>query len=619
MDPSKPASSDLSKNDNKINEMKPMNSSQPSSRLLDSKNEDEIVKMKQKDFAQPSSKLVVGKKEDEITEMKPANDPIIEVKSHERQQIKQVKTSEDWFREMVETGVKVDLGEHPQLRRALVRKDWKEVERFISENPDTLYAKFTESCGTLFHSMANINEDEAHRLLDEFLDMISPLDLEETDTSGGTPLTSAAIVGNTKAAKILVKYNKNLPNMRNRIGQCPIHCAARSGHRETVEYLLSVTGVEEEDSHEKYSNPFAGECGLKLLEILIEFNFLDIACNLLKQYPKLARDKDHHRRIILQKLAKKPKGFASGSRPGYWNRFIYHCVNPVQIEYIHSPQTQKTDFYAPENVKGDAENPIQRPDSSTKSIALRMATTFGALSQKLHIVFWNALVHLAGRLVPSSEVAGAALQMQREMQWFKAVENLVRPSFQEMHNASNKTPREVFTETHKELVKEGEKWMKDTAQSCTVVVSLIITVVFAAAFTVPGGNNNEGIPNFLHDVPFIVFITSDALALFSSATSLLMFLGILTSRYAEEDFLVSLPRKLIIGLLSMFFSIAAMMVAFGATIYIALSQPWKWVIIPISLLAFIPVTLFALLQFPLLVEIFLSTYRPSLCRSFKYV
>lgn len=94
MDPSKPASSDLSKNDNKINEMKPMNSSQPSSRLLDSKNEDEIVEMKPKDFAQPSSKLVVGKNEDEITEMKPANDPIIEVKSHERQQIKQVKTSE---------------------------------------------------------------------------------------------------------------------------------------------------------------------------------------------------------------------------------------------------------------------------------------------------------------------------------------------------------------------------------------------------------------------------------------------------------------------------------------------------------------------------------------------
>lgn len=32
---------------------------------------------------------------------------------------------------------------------------------------------------------------------------------------------------------------------------------------------------------------------------------------------------------------------------------LHAGVNPVQIEYIHSPQTQKTDFYAPENVKGD--------------------------------------------------------------------------------------------------------------------------------------------------------------------------------------------------------------------------------------------------------------------------
>ncbi|KAK9229543.1 hypothetical protein WN944_022506 [Citrus x changshan-huyou] len=115
------------------------------------------------------------------------------------------------------------------------------------------------------------------------------------------------------------------------------------------------------------------------------------------------------------------------------------------------------------------------------------------------------------------------------------MENLVRPSFQEMHNASNKTLREVFTETHNELVKEGEKWM-DTALSYAVVVSLIITVLFAAAFTVPGGNNIEGIPNFLHNVPFTVFITSDALALFSSTTSLLMFLGILTSRYSKKIF-----------------------------------------------------------------------------------
>ncbi|XP_024040350.1 uncharacterized protein LOC18040904 [Citrus clementina] len=220
----------------------------------------------------------------------------------------------------------------------------------------------------------------------------------------------------------------------------------------------------------------------------------------------------------------------------------------------------------------------------------------------------NNILHLAGRLVPSSEVAGAALQMQRELQWFKMVENLVHPSDREAENKLRQTPREVFTQEHKELVKEGEKWMKETASSCSVVAALIITVVFAAAFTVPGGNDSRGIPNYLHEPSFMVFAISDMLALFSSITSVLMFLGILTSRYAEEDFLVSLPRKLIIGLVTLFFSIASMMVAFGATVHISLYHKWNLVFIPIALVGFVPVTLFALLQFPLLLDMYSSTY-----------
>ncbi|KAJ0075269.1 hypothetical protein Patl1_33691 [Pistacia atlantica] len=158
---------------------------------------------------------------------------------------------------------------------------------------------------------------------------------------------------------------------------------------------------------------------------------------------------------------------------------------------------------------------------------------------------------------------------------FQAVESYVHPSLQEEQDEDNRTPRQLFTEEHKELVEKGEKWMKATAESCTFVAVLIITVVFAAAFTVPGSNNPLGIPTFLHQPSFLVFAISDAFALFSSTASLLMFLGILTSRYAKEDFLESLPKKLIIGLITLFFSIASMMAAFGATIYIFLSHPWK--------------------------------------------
>ncbi|XP_068343985.1 ankyrin repeat-containing protein NPR4-like [Pyrus communis] len=134
--------------------------------------------------------------------------------------------------------------------------------------------------------------------------------------------------------------------------------------------------------------------------------------------------------------------------------------------------------------------------------------------------------------------------------------------------------RELFTNEHKALAESGEKWLKDTSNSCMLVATLIATVVFAAAFTVPGGNDNEGAPNFLEkkSVIFLVFVVSDSVALFSSLTSLLMFLSILTARYAEEDFLESLPKRLIIGLATLFFAIAATMVAFGATLLIVLGK-----------------------------------------------
>ncbi|XP_026419723.1 protein ACCELERATED CELL DEATH 6-like [Papaver somniferum] len=236
----------------------------------------------------------------------------------------------------------------------------------------------------------------------------------------------------------------------------------------------------------------------------------------------------------------------------------------------------------------------------------------------------NSILHYAAKLAPLPQltsVSGAALQMQREMQWFKGVQNLVDERNRHVRNKDGKSAQFIFTQEHNELRKEGEQWMKDTSQSCMLVATLIATVVFAAAFTVPGGNlsndNNEykaGTPIFLYVNSFMVFAVADSLALFSSTTSILMFLAILTSRYAEEDFLTSLPKKLIIGLGTLFFSIATTMIAFGAALFIVLGSRFTWVPIPIALCACLPVSLFALLQFPLFVVMVRSTYCPSIFR-----
>ncbi|KAM6595394.1 hypothetical protein CsatA_005918 [Cannabis sativa] len=227
----------------------------------------------------------------------------------------------------------------------------------------------------------------------------------------------------------------------------------------------------------------------------------------------------------------------------------------------------------------------------------------------------NTMLHMAGLLAPPNQlnkIPGAALQMQSELQWFKEIESITLPKHLHSKNKDELTPRELFTKEHKELMSNGEKWMKDTASSCSLVGSLIATIMFAVAFTVPGGNDqNTGYPIFQHKKLFKIFIISDAFSLFSSTASVLMFLGMLTSRYAEEDFLKSLPTKLVIGLLTLFISIATMTIAFCAALLIMLSGESVF-IATLFLLAGLPITLFGWMQFPLLVQIFNSTYRPSI-------
>ncbi|KAI3958672.1 hypothetical protein MKW98_030337 [Papaver atlanticum] len=240
----------------------------------------------------------------------------------------------------------------------------------------------------------------------------------------------------------------------------------------------------------------------------------------------------------------------------------------------------------------------------------------------------NTILHYAAKLAPSPQlnsVSGAALQMQRELLWYKGVESLVLEQNKFMRNKEGETAQFIFTKEHKKLMEKGEKWMKDTSQSCMLVATLIATVAFAAAFTVPGGNisdkdsRNNGIPVFLDHNSFVVFAVADAFALFSSTTSVLMFLAILTSRYAEEDFLKSLPQKLIIGLATLFISMATILVAFGSALTIVVGHRFSWAPIPITLLGCVPVILFYFLQFPLFYEIVVSTYWSYIFRERRHI
>ncbi|KAB1222742.1 hypothetical protein CJ030_MR2G026836 [Morella rubra] len=436
--------------------------------------------------------------------------------------------------------------EYEDLYKAVRGGDWNAAKEFLERRPDALNAKIT-TLGKMALHIAVVAGQE--RIGEKLVERMSREDLEILDNFGDTALNEAAVRGEYRLVKCMLRKNESLVSIGSSTQTIPLVKAISYGQIETARCLYSVTPLED-------LMPEKDHNGATLLSNAIYTRNLDIALHLVKRCPRLALSLGKDGNSTLLALASTPNAFPSGNPLVFWKQGIYNYYEDG-----------------------------------------------------------NGMLHMAGMFTDSNmlnHISGAALQMQRELQWFKEIESIVHPKAKEAINKDGMTPRQLFTKTHKNLRKEGEQWMKDATTSCTVVGALIITIMFAATFTIPGGNKqNTGLPMFLNRKWFTLFILSDALSLFSSTTLVLMFLGILTSRYAEDDFLVTLPRKMIIGFSTLFFSIATMMIAFCAALSIMLNGQY-WIVILIICLASVPVTLFIVSQFRLLLEIAISTYRANI-------
>ncbi|KAH9729698.1 ANK REP REGION domain-containing protein [Citrus sinensis] len=234
----------------------------------------------------------------------------------------------------------------------------------------------------------------------------------------------------------------------------------------------------------------------------------------------------------------------------------------------------------------------------------------------------NSALHLAATLGDHKPwlIPGAALQMQWELRWYEFVKESMPFHFFVRYNKQNKSPKDVFTETHKELVQAGGQWLTNTSESCSVVAALIATVAFATSATVPGGvKEDSGEPTLENQPAFNVFAISSLVALCFSVTAVVMFLAILTSRYQEGDFRSDLPGKLLLGLTSLFVSIASMLVSFCAGHFFVLREKLKYAAFPVYAVTCLPVTLFAIAQFPLYFDLIWATFKKVPQRSYKSI
>ncbi|BAT91100.1 hypothetical protein VIGAN_06240700 [Vigna angularis var. angularis] len=216
----------------------------------------------------------------------------------------------------------------------------------------------------------------------------------------------------------------------------------------------------------------------------------------------------------------------------------------------------------------------------------------------------RTLLHQISRMefYVEQHLPGVAFQLQDELRWYERVKNIV-PTYYLMHcDKDGLTAEDVLEMEHREMHKEAKGWIKETAQSCSTVAVLVATVVFAAAYTIPGGTNqNNGTPLFLGSRVFLFYTVTDVVALVSSLASVVMFLSILTSPFELWDFRRSLPQKLSLGFACLFFSLVCTMLTFSATVLltIRLENHQKWASVLFCCAVFFPVAFFWRMQFPL--------------------
>ncbi|XP_058782285.1 uncharacterized protein LOC131656654 isoform X1 [Vicia villosa] len=221
----------------------------------------------------------------------------------------------------------------------------------------------------------------------------------------------------------------------------------------------------------------------------------------------------------------------------------------------------------------------------------------------------NTMLHLAAYTSEQRKntwkISGVAMQMMWDIKWYKYIKEITPEYFQNRLNKDGHTPSEIFKTTHEEILKSSVEWLKDTAESCSVVAALIAGVSFATSGSVPGGNQQTGEPTLEGQPAFEGFAISSLIGLYFSGTALIMFLAILTSRKEIKDFRINLPVQLLLGLSSLFVSIVAMFVSFCAGHFFVLTDKYTkgGILFYLYISICLPVTFYAIVQVPLFIDL----------------
>ncbi|VVA36573.1 PREDICTED: ankyrin [Prunus dulcis] len=385
------------------------------------------------------------------------------------------------------------------LYKAALEGDWKSAKKIINKDKTIVRACITKGWHTVLHVAAG-----AKRVyfVKKLLKLLDEQDLILQDQNGNTAFCFAVAAGTLPVAHMMIRKNPRVPEIRGGKQMTPLYLAALFGHDETASYLYPKL-IKLVDEWERVGIFFT----------CINNDLYELALKMVHGYPELVVARDPNSETALHLLARKPSALAFKSS-GIWKCFAYSCTNRGRLKRTPGLQLLKRLW---EEIMWQSDRTvtdvIRKP-----SHVLFMATKLGNLEFVAELIgsypdlIWETddcnrslfhvavmyhharifnlvhklglykdfvlsfkddkksnILHLAAQLAPphqSNMVPKPALQMQRDLLWFKEVKKVVPPLYLETKNSEGKTPRDIFHEQHKGLLENGESGVKSGVHAC---------------------------------------------------------------------------------------------------------------------------------------------------------
>uniref|UniRef100_F6HWR6 PGG domain-containing protein n=1 Tax=Vitis vinifera TaxID=29760 RepID=F6HWR6_VITVI len=535
-----------------------------------------------------------------------------------------------------------DASDLESIKRKLIKSlpsSWEEVVQIYEQDPRAHKIEIGPSGNTALHiAVSSGREDIVERLVKSIAKNGNPVDvLSIGNRDGNNPLHLGASLGSISMCRCITGECKELLGHHNRESDTPLLRAARYGKKDVFLCLYDMCE----------GNAAAGYCknddGKNVLHLAIEGGHMDLAFQIICKQEDLMDSVDRRGISPLHVLAEKPTAFRSGIHLGWFNKIIYPYRNAI-VEMVEKIQLTPILLASRNGIVEMVEKilqlfPMAIHDTSDRdqnivlvAVEHRQSHIYDFLLNSSRLIDkegafhavdcgGNNALHLAGKLAGDrylQRIPTSMLQMQWEVKWYQYVQNSLPPHFVVQKNRGRRTPDEIFQIQHQKLEDESKQWLNSASNSCSFIAALIATVAFASSASVPGGvKQDTGEPVFENHLAFSIFAMASLVALCCSVISLLIFLAIFISKHQDKDFTTNLTRNFLVGLTSLFISMAAMLTCFCSGNFLMLKGQLKYAAILVYALTGLLMVYFVLKHFPLFIDLLKATFRKVPERIYK--